>query len=178
MGRWNKKDTIEEHHGLDVRYLNRQGILTAGYHSISWSRGGTPAGSIRFQGGQNSISLLYSYRRGGEDWEEVRQEVSLAWTPCHFGGRRPWFICGNCGRRVAVIYAGGKYFACRHCYDLTYTSCQESDSRFSRFLWNYWNFAGVENMPLWALKGCLSRAWKEERLEKQMKKKRRGRPRK
>jgi hypothetical protein len=35
----------------------------------------------------------------------------------------------------------------------------------------------MENMPLWALKGLLSRSWKEEkRLEKMMKKKRRGRP--
>jgi hypothetical protein len=80
---------------------------------------------------------------------------------------------------VAVIYAGGKYFACRHCYDLTYTSCQESDSRFSRFLGNYAGLGGVENLPFWALKGLLSRSQKEEeRLEKQMKKKPRGRPRK
>jgi hypothetical protein len=39
------------------------------------------------------------------------------------------------------------------------------------------DFGGVENMPLWAMKSFLSRMWKEEeRLEKQMKKKRRGRP--
>jgi len=39
------------------------------------------------------------------------------------------------------------------------------------------DFGGVENMPLWAMKGFLSRTWKEEeQLEKQMKKKRRGRP--
>ncbi|MBA4395534.1 MAG: hypothetical protein C0407_18435, partial [Desulfobacca sp.] len=81
--------------------------------------------------------------------------------------------------RVAVIYAGGKYFACRHCYDLTYRSCQESDSRYSRFLRNYAFGGGMENIPMWALKGALSRMWKEEeRLEKEMKKKRRGRPRK
>jgi hypothetical protein len=37
----------------------------------------------------------------------------------------------------------------------------------------------MENIPMWALKGALSRMWKEEeRLEKEMKKKRRGRPRK
>jgi hypothetical protein len=34
----------------------------------------------------------------------------------------------SCGRRVGKLYlppAGG-YFGCRHCHDLTYTSCQES----------------------------------------------------
>ncbi len=41
------------------------------------------------------------------------------------------------------------------------------------------DFDGAGNMPLWALKGSLSRMWKEEeQFEKQMKKKRRGRPRK
>jgi hypothetical protein len=41
---------------------------------------------------------------------------------------------------------------------------------------NYENFGGWENMPMWAAKGFLSRMWKEEeRLEREMKKKRRGR---
>lgn len=34
----------------------------------------------------------------------------------------------RCGRRVRKLYLppGGRYFGCRHCYRLTYTSCQES----------------------------------------------------
>jgi hypothetical protein len=33
-----------------------------------------------------------------------------------------------CGRRVGKLYLPpcGRYFGCRHCYRLTYTSCQES----------------------------------------------------
>jgi hypothetical protein len=31
-----------------------------------------------------------------------------------------------CGRRVAVLYAAGDLFACRHCYGLAYASQQES----------------------------------------------------
>ena len=62
------------------------------------------------------------------DWEPVEEPVELTWTPCNYGGKRPWFICPatGCGRRVAVIYGAGRYFACRHCYDLTYASQQES----------------------------------------------------
>jgi hypothetical protein len=28
--------------------------------------------------------------------------------------------------RKLYLPGGGKHFGCRHCYDLTYTSCQES----------------------------------------------------
>jgi len=28
---------------------------------------------------------------------------------------------------------GGKYFGCRHCYNLTYKSCQESDKRINYY---------------------------------------------
>jgi hypothetical protein len=51
----------------------------------------------------------------------VQQPVELDWTPCNFGRERPWFVCpgAGCGRRVAVLHAAGKYFLCRHCYDLT-----------------------------------------------------------
>jgi hypothetical protein len=45
---------------------------------------------------------------------------------------------------------GGRYFGCRHCYNLTYTSCQESrkyDSAF-RFLANDtgYDFATVKRV--------------------------------
>jgi hypothetical protein len=30
---------------------------------------------------------------------------------------------------VRKLYLSGKYFGCRHCHNLTYRSCQESDSR-------------------------------------------------
>jgi hypothetical protein len=58
----------------------------------------------------------------------VRESVHLSWTACNFGGERPWFVCprAECGRRVAVLYGPGRYFLCRHCYDLVYESQRES----------------------------------------------------
>lgn len=178
--RWNKKDTVEDYRGLDVRYLHREGILTFGFHSIRWTREERETGSIGYWGGEDSIILEYRHCKAGSDnWEDVKQTIRLSWTRCNYGGRRPWFICWHCGRRVAIIYGVGKYFACRYCYDLTYRSCQESDSRFSRYLRNYENFGGVENMPLWAIKGSLSRMWKEEeRLERERRRRKKGRPQK
>jgi hypothetical protein len=53
--------------------------------------------------------------------------VPLEWTPCNFGGERPWFICSGLrsGSRVAILYGPAKYFLCRHCYDLRYESQRE-----------------------------------------------------
>ncbi len=54
--------------------------------------------------------------------------VRLVTTPCHYGGIRWWFECPGCRRRVGKLYIppqGGR-FACRHCYDLSYTSAQEA----------------------------------------------------
>ena len=130
------KDTVEGNLFIDVRYLNREGKLEPGLHFLSWTRGGEPAGNITLRTKQDTITLMYSHSRWGGDPEQVNQIVSLTWTPAHFGGRRPWFVCGNCGGRVAILYGPGKYFACRKCYDLTYRSCQESDKRLSALLRN------------------------------------------
>ena len=148
--KWDKKSTVESRQCLDVRRLHREHGLTPG----------------------SEMTIKYEWRE-----EQIAQKIFLDWTPCNYGGYRPWFVCMDCGRKVAKIYFGGKNFACRHCLNLTYTSCQESDSRFSRFFRNNGGFGGVENMPLWALKGFLNRILKEkEWLKKQMKKRRRGRP--
>ncbi len=79
------------------------------------------------------LTLQYTLRRE-DDEQHVTEKILLENTRPHFGGRRWWFTCPlrvggrYCGRRVGKLYLppGGKYFGCRHCYELTYTSCQES----------------------------------------------------
>src|SRR5829696_5569154 len=69
------------------------------------------------------VILTYRHRSGPSgEWEDVQEPMPLAWTACNFGGERPWFVCpgAGCGRRAAVLYGPGKYFLCRHCYDLRY----------------------------------------------------------
>jgi len=58
----------------------------------------------------------------------VQEPVPLSWTACNFGGERLWFVCpgAGCSRRVAVLYGPGRYFLCRHCYDVTYESQREN----------------------------------------------------
>lgn len=131
--RFDKKTTTGETQSLDVRYLNRRGLLKpGGWFSLRWSRGGRETGSI---GGSvegthrpERVILRYRHRSGpGGEWEDVREVVPLAWTACNFGGERPWFLCpgAGCGRRVAVLYAPGRYFLCRRCCDLSYQSQRE-----------------------------------------------------
>jgi hypothetical protein len=131
--RFDKKTTTAECQSIDVRYLHREGLLKPGqWFSLRWSRAGRETGSIRGtvigDGKPEQVFLTYRHRSGsGGEWEEAREPVPLTWTACNFGGERPWFICpgARCGRRVAILYGPGRYFLCRHCYDLRYESQRE-----------------------------------------------------
>jgi hypothetical protein len=50
------------------------------------------------------------------------QPVYFSWTRPKFGGRRPWFLCPLCIRRVALLYLRGERWACRICCALAYRS--------------------------------------------------------
>ena len=65
---------------------------------------------------------VYYPRRDGRFDNGV---VSLAWTNCTFGGCRAWFLCPQCGRRVAILYCPN-VIACRQCYRLTFRSQREN----------------------------------------------------
>ena len=128
------KDTVESFNHLDVNSLSRKGLLKPRTRGrVRWSKGEASLGSVSFEVKDGSFVLDYRYRQtSSEQWEEVRYPVQLSWTPCNFGGGRPWFVCPGvvsghyCGRRVAKLYDGGKCFLCRHCYDLTYQSRKDA----------------------------------------------------
>ncbi len=84
--RFDKKATTGETHGLDVRYLHRQGLLKAGRSfSLRWSRAGRETGSIggAVEGSPGDLPerviLSYRHRSGGSggEWEDVREAVPL-----------------------------------------------------------------------------------------------------
>lgn len=75
------------------------------------------------------LRLIYNYRAdASKAWEALDYPIQLQTTPCRYGGARYWFTCPavGCGRRVAILYLGDKYFACRHCYQLAYQSQREA----------------------------------------------------
>ncbi len=125
--RWDSKTTTESQHWLDIRWLKKQGYLRPGnVGSLSWSRRGEQTGFINYRMETDRMILNYRYRLNGGEWEDVEQAISFDRTPCNYGGQRTWFLCSRCWQRVAVLYGAGKYFLCRHCYNLTYASQQES----------------------------------------------------
>ncbi len=145
--RWNKKTTVEDCRSLGIKDLKRLGILrqgvSYGYWPISWVNAeGETVASIGLwaewePGGPGRVRLSYSIGRPGEEKESLDYSVRLEATPCNYGGERYWFVCPlvtngcACLRRVGKLYLprGGKYFGCRHCYNLTYRSVQEHDKR-------------------------------------------------
>ena len=127
--RWKgTRTTLEEVCRLDVRWLHRHGYLDGRPRWLTWSRGERETGSASVALVDGDLMVAYRYRaRGSKDWESVRQVITLDWTPCHYGGERPWFRCAGCRRRVAVLCSAGKWFLCRHCYELPYGSQQETE---------------------------------------------------
>ncbi len=126
--RWNKKELTMEQKRIDIRWMKKQKYLSPGVSgSLSWSCRGEQTGSIGFCMKEFNMILNYRHRPNGGDWEDVKQNISIERTPCNYGGYRKWFLCPRCSKRVAILYGTGKYFFCRHCYNLTYESCNDFD---------------------------------------------------
>jgi hypothetical protein len=137
-----KKDVVEDYRHLDANRWMREGILLPGVHHSggwSWFRDAERkerAASIDYE--VNTLEnppwlrLQYTFT---ERQDHLDYRVGLTVTRPHFGGLRWWFICPlvvnrrPCGRRVGKLYLSGRYFGCRHCHNLTYTSCQKHDKR-------------------------------------------------
>ena len=73
--------------------------------------------------------LSYRFKSTGEI---IEQRVQTQTSPCHLGGQRHWFACPRCSKRVAVLYAPGRYFACRQCGGLSYQIQKESKRSIKR----------------------------------------------
>jgi hypothetical protein len=102
--RHNIKTRIEQVHALDIRKINlsQEGVTII----------------IRPDGSQ----VTYRIRNDSVHLESHQQVIKLETTPCHYGGKRYWFLCPHCSKRVAVLYERNKLYRCRHCHNLPYTS--------------------------------------------------------
>jgi len=124
--RFGTKDTVEESRRIDVRKLAREDCIRPGVFGQWhwWNAHGEKTAAIKFRIREWYIILNYRYRVNDGQWTDVEDWILFDWTPCNFGGYRWWFRCPECNRRVAILYGAGKYFLCRHCYDLSYVSRQ------------------------------------------------------
>jgi len=126
----------DDHLAVDIRQWQREGLLTDGSNfNTTWSRAGKEMGNMGVRAENGQIILTYSWQKSGGESGRLDYPVSLQTTSCHYGGLRYWFTCPavGCGKRVAKLYLGDKYFACRHCYRLAYHSQREvKDDRLIR----------------------------------------------
>lgn len=117
------RGVVEDYRHIDVRRWRRKGLLRPGERFVSsWYRDEREESSINVAVTESAVRLSYTVGLGTERRQDLSYEARLDWTPCHFGGARPWFICPGrgCGRRVARLYFCGRYFLCRHCQELGY----------------------------------------------------------
>jgi hypothetical protein len=104
--------------------------------TITWTRSGmwgesksSVSISVSILGNEKYLKITYTQTDNQtEKKKDFDYKIPLTTTPCNYGGVRYWFICPwykngtYCGKRVGTIYKNGDYFACRHCYELTYES--------------------------------------------------------
>lgn len=112
--------------------------------TINWTSGWSENKSsvgIEVSTLENYLRIYYTQTDNyTQEKKEFDYKIPLNTTPCNYGGKRYWFTCpwyknGNyCGKRVGVLYKDGDYFACRHCYNLTYSS--RNLSGFSKMFGN------------------------------------------
>jgi hypothetical protein len=142
-GRPREKEPVEDCRVLAIGMLQRtkqlgEGLFTVG--DVTWTNTSTgeTVSTIGFLADTRDtapfIRLFYRMTRTGEDMD---YHIRLTTTPLPWGGVRWAFLCPgwNCGRACRKLYLppGCRYFACRICYHLTYTSSQEAHT-FDRFL--------------------------------------------
>ncbi len=108
---------------LDVRHLARAGALSPDAEFIwEWSSGGGVRASAVVRAGVDNVAIAFQDLRQGVTREVNSQRVRIERTTGPVGGARPWFLCPDCERRVAIIYGAGLWFSCRTCKGLVYAS--------------------------------------------------------
>lgn len=127
-GRQGNRATVEDCFSVDANTLARKGCLKTGkrYGDFRWSRGDEEIAScavyFSIEENQAYVVFIYSYQKG----EQQDHKVYLSCYRPGFGGKRYFFLCPNCDRRVRTLHINCGVIACRICHDLTYTSCNES----------------------------------------------------
>ena len=138
-----RKTTVERCTVLSADTLTSDKLLVPKRHlwgSLRWTNAnsGREVASISFRlntltPGSEHIRIQYTIS-GAKEKEPLDYTVGLRPVATPWGARRWFFVCPlvidgrPCRRRAAKLYLppGGRYFGCRRCYDLTYTSCRET----------------------------------------------------
>lgn len=94
------KGLVTQYHALSIKELARGGWLAplATYDWVWRTHKGTQQTSVVITVLNESLRLVYllgSHR--------IRQDVRLTYSIGAQGGKRPWFVCPQCQRRVGML---------------------------------------------------------------------------
>lgn len=139
-GKWadamTRKATTGLCRSISAKRLHDAEVFEGKSVSVNWVNDlGEDAGSavitLQLDGNGNTSHLRLDF---GGSVTVTGQVIQVVTTACFYGGVRYWLLCPAvkdgvlCENRVGVLYLppGGSVFACRHCWGLTYESCQQS----------------------------------------------------
>ncbi len=129
--RSDKKKTTDDLLQLSIGWMKKHKCFqenTVINGGLTWKRSselfyskvvGSAAYTSNFIGKERCITLNYVFRKQ----ENIKVNISIVCSFPYFGGKRYWFLCPQCGRKVAFLYAE-KYFLCRCCQNLCYKAQQ------------------------------------------------------
>lgn len=144
-GSGNGRPTIGECLRIDAWRVYRAYHKRGAWFTWHWSQGGEECASVSVRVLPDAVTsptlhpcqgpgaVVFSYRHTPSPWHggeprDVENVVPLTWTSPHYGGRRPWFLCTGCARRVGVLILGGGAVLCRRCRGLAYEVQRERRS--------------------------------------------------
>jgi hypothetical protein len=121
----NGSQTVEAQQRLSVNWLWRRGILRRDKPwTLEWN---LEDGKISLEGQNRAGAILLYDRFRWRAWlRQEYQRIPIEYTPCPYGGHRPWFLC-DCGARVVYLYLVDGRFACRVCCGLAYLTQRVPD---------------------------------------------------
>lgn len=120
-GRTTNRAVADAQREIDVRQLAKAGQLEPGnVQLLQWRRNGEITARVTIQAYEGHLTMHLGGIRG-----QAIHVPLLASYP-HLGGKRVWFQCPYCIRRVAILYVR-KAIACRHCHNLRYRVEAETD---------------------------------------------------
>lgn len=125
------KSLVSQFHALNVTQLNRGGWLypNTKYEWVWRTDKGTGIETVKITVRESILELWFQLES-----TLALQRVSLVYSASPHGGKRPWFACPNCQRRVGILYhVTSRPFLCRRCYRLAYPSqYQTQDQSYGR----------------------------------------------
>lgn len=114
------KRLVSEFHALDIKALAKARLLApySQFDRVWRVSQDTPQVSAAITVLNDVLQLVFSMGS-----VRVRQDICLTYSSGLRGGKRPWFTCPTCQRRVGLLYhAPSLPFRCRTCCDLVYPS--------------------------------------------------------